>query len=95
LGWRNGNWIIKKTKNVEGLEWASRLSAMLQVSLVAYGAGGAFLGLAYYDLPYHILALIVVTRIVVERDLKAKSEKDLQQEVPSNDRPPMAQLQER
>jgi putative inorganic carbon (HCO3(-)) transporter len=95
LGWRNGNWIIKKTKNVEGLEWASRLSAMLQVSLVAYGAGGAFLGLAYYDLPYHILALIVVTRIVVERDLKAKSEKDLQPEVPSNDRPPMAQLQER
>jgi putative inorganic carbon (hco3(-)) transporter len=78
LGWRQGKWIIKATKNVAELEWANRLAIALQVSLVAYATGGAFLGLAYYDLPYYILALLVVTRIAVERDLEAMKQQEIQ-----------------
>ena len=39
----------------------SHLGAMIQVSLVAYGVGGAFLSLAYFDLPYYLLVLVVVS----------------------------------
>jgi hypothetical protein len=33
---------------------------MIQVSLVGYAAGGAFLGLAYFDLPYHLMIILVL-----------------------------------
>jgi probable O-glycosylation ligase (exosortase A-associated) len=51
------------------LLWARELCAMLQVSLIGYAVGGAFLGLAYFDLPYHMIALILVTSSFVERKL--------------------------
>lgn len=36
------------------------LARMLQISMVAYCSGGAFLSLAYFDLPWHIIALTVI-----------------------------------
>ena len=41
-------------------QWLSHLGAMCQVSLAGYAVGGAFLSLAYYDLPYNILVLVVL-----------------------------------
>jgi probable O-glycosylation ligase (exosortase A-associated) len=46
--------------------WVGHLGAMIQVSLTGYLVGGAFLSLAYFDLPYDLLVLIVVARMVVE-----------------------------
>ena len=43
---------------------------MCQVSLLGYGVGGAFLGLAYFDLPYHIMAIVVITGEMVRRGLE-------------------------
>jgi probable O-glycosylation ligase (exosortase A-associated) len=40
--------------------WLSSLGAMCQVSLVGYAVGGAFLSLAYFDLPYNLLILVVL-----------------------------------
>ena len=34
---------------------------MCQTSLVGYAVGGAFLSLAYFDLPYNIVVILVVT----------------------------------
>lgn len=42
------------------LSWAADLSRMLQVSIIGYAVGGAFLGLSYFDLYYHLIALIVI-----------------------------------
>lgn len=42
--------------------WLSQLGAMCQVSLIGYAVGGAFLSLAYFDLPYNILIMVVVAR---------------------------------
>jgi hypothetical protein len=36
------------------------MAAMVQVSLVGYTIGGAFLSLAYFDLLYDIIAILVV-----------------------------------
>jgi probable O-glycosylation ligase (exosortase A-associated) len=54
----------------EDLGWAALLAGMLQVSLVGYVVGGLFLGLAYFDLPYSLLALAVATHGVVARELR-------------------------
>jgi len=40
--------------------WAGDYAAMLRASLAAYAAGGVFLGLAYWDIPYHLIALSVL-----------------------------------
>ncbi len=47
------------------LAWAGDLAAMLQVSLVAYATSGAFLGLAYFDLYYHLVAMAVMVNVFV------------------------------
>jgi len=49
---------------------------MIQVSLIAYFVGGAFLSLAYYDVPYNLLVALVLTRVLVEKEIKALREKE-------------------
>jgi len=49
--------------------WAGEYCTMLRLSLVAYAAGGAFLGLAYFDLYYDVVAAVVLLKIIVRRDL--------------------------
>lgn len=66
LTWRKAAWIINKTNNNKDLKWCNFLSRMIQVSLVGYATGGAFLGLAYWDMPYHFIALVVVLGKIVE-----------------------------
>jgi probable O-glycosylation ligase (exosortase A-associated) len=61
---------IRLARGREDLQWASLLAGMLQVSLVGYVVGGTFLGLAYFDLPYSLLALVVATHGVVVRELR-------------------------
>jgi putative inorganic carbon (HCO3(-)) transporter len=47
--------------------WCGDLAAMCQVSLVGYLVGGAFLSLAYFDLPYYVMAAVVLARHWVHR----------------------------
>jgi len=59
--WLKCTRVIRATKKNPELTWARDLAAMIQVSLVAYMAAGAFLGLAYFDYIYHLVAITVVT----------------------------------
>ena len=62
-------------------KWLADLGAMCQVSLVGYLVGGAFLSLAYFDLPYNILVLVVVAR----QWLESKAwERELSPKAPSS-----------
>jgi len=84
LTWLSGSWIIRRARKVPELRWAADLARMVQVSIVGYGAAGAFLGLAYFDLIYHLVAVIVITRIIVEAhlgqgELAEKPEQDIAQ----------------
>lgn len=40
--------------------WVYMLASMCQVSLIGYMVGGAFLSLAYFDLPYNIVVMLIV-----------------------------------
>jgi hypothetical protein len=48
---------------------------MIQVSLVGYAVGGAFLSLAYYDVPYNLLVVLVLTRMLVDKAIKTADHK--------------------
>jgi hypothetical protein len=56
-------------KDEPSLLWAADLNRALQVSLIGYAVGGAFLGLAYFDYYYHLLAIIVLMRTLVTKRL--------------------------
>lgn len=60
--YREAGWLRKNARNEPNTLWAAQLGAMAQVSLVGYAVGGAFLSLGYYDLPYNIMALVVMAK---------------------------------
>ena len=77
MGWYKAGKVAKAVR-VRGSpedEWIADLMNMIKVSLLAYGSGGAFLSLAYFDLPWHLLAVI----ILVEQQAIAKGLMDKQQ----------------
>jgi len=49
------------------------MAEMLQCSVIAYALGGAFLGLAYFDLYYYLVVAGVILDVVY-RDEKRKAE---------------------
>jgi uncharacterized membrane protein YwaF len=57
--------VIRAARQRADLAWAASLAAMLQVSFCGFAAGGAFLGLAYFDLPYHLMSMVVILRVLV------------------------------
>lgn len=60
--WRDAARLRRRTRGNPEFEWIFYLAGMLQVALVGYGIGGAFLSLAYFDLPYNLLVILVVTQ---------------------------------
>jgi hypothetical protein len=42
---------------------------MAQVSMIGYAAAGAFLGLAYFDLYYTLVAVIVVCNVILQKQI--------------------------
>jgi probable O-glycosylation ligase (exosortase A-associated) len=70
LAWRTGADVIRLCRQRPDLRWASDLAAMIQVAFIGYWVGGAFLGLAYWDYPYLLIAVLVLTRLVVLKRLE-------------------------
>lgn len=75
LVWRDSSWIVRKARGRIDLQWASDLARMIQVSMIGYAVGGAFLSLAYYDVPYNLLVVIVLTRRLVEKAPQSTAQK--------------------
>lgn len=63
--WQSASWIRKNTPKLPATQWCFDLASMVQVSLAGYMVGGAFLSLAYFDLPYYLMVIIVLTRVWV------------------------------
>lgn len=67
LTWRSLSRVIKLTKGDLKASSENMLARMLQVSLIAFMSGGAFLSLAYFDLPWHIIAIAFILEELVKR----------------------------
>ncbi len=63
FAWRACSVVTKQARPYAEGQWIADLAAMLQVSLAGYAACGAFLGLAYFDFYYHLIALVVLVKI--------------------------------
>jgi len=50
-------------------EWASDYSAMLLASLLAYMIGGATVGIAYWELPYLLVAMAILIRMLARTEM--------------------------
>jgi putative inorganic carbon (HCO3(-)) transporter len=73
LAWRGAGRLRALSRANAELQWVHQLASMCQVALVGYAIGGAFLSLAYFDLPYNILIMIVVTQRWLERQARQPS----------------------
>jgi probable O-glycosylation ligase (exosortase A-associated) len=73
MSMRTGTRLLRATRDDPELRWAGELASMVQVSLIGFAAGGAFLGLAYFDLPYNLIALLVALQQVVTRALEQRA----------------------
>lgn len=60
--WRDAARLRRMARGSPEYEWVFHLAGMCQVALVGYAVGGAFLSLAYFDLPYNLLVTVVVTQ---------------------------------
>lgn len=69
--WRSGSTIIRRAAPHAELQWAKAMATMMQVGLLGFAVGGAFLSLAYFDVPYFIMAAMVALRLLVDRELSA------------------------
>lgn len=67
-GWRAAARLRKNSRDKPDIAWLFQLGGMTQVSLVGFAVGGAFLSLAYFDLPYNVvLAVVLAQRWRAER----------------------------
>ena len=60
--WFTAGWLRRNAKAIPQAAWCAELGGMCQVALIGYAVGGAFLSLAYFDLPYEIMVALLVTR---------------------------------
>lgn len=69
LVWWQCAWIRRNCRDHPDLQWAFSLASMAQVGLVGYAVGGAFLDLAFWDVPYYLFAAIASAQYVVKQQL--------------------------
>ena len=72
MTWRTASWVIGRSHRDREKRWLADLAAMTQVSLVGYATAGAFLGLAYVDYYYTLIALVVLCKTVLVSSAEAK-----------------------
>jgi probable O-glycosylation ligase (exosortase A-associated) len=75
--WLRAGTLAKKAEAVPDLApWMPSLMRMVQVGVLGYGAGGAFLSLAYLDLPYYLMGFVLLAEVFLKRstvDARAKA----------------------
>jgi len=64
--WNTGNRVRTLAKDSVETKWAADLAGMAQVSMIGYAAAGAFLGLAYFDLYYTLIAIMVMCSMILK-----------------------------
>ena len=73
MAWRTASWVIGRARRDREKRWAADLAAMVQVSLVGYASAGAFLGLAYFDYYYTLVALVILCKTVLMSDTVSRA----------------------
>jgi probable O-glycosylation ligase (exosortase A-associated) len=83
LTWRTAARLNKIGRDDPEFQWASDLSAMIQVSLAAYAVAGGFVGLGYFDLPYHLMVIVALTKSAVRNEAAELEEASAESPAPA------------
>lgn len=70
--WQTAASLRKMSNGVKEAAWANDLAAMCQVSIFGFAVGGAFLNMAYFDLPYNVMVMLVAARVWVRERMWQK-----------------------
>jgi putative inorganic carbon (HCO3(-)) transporter len=68
--WLAARDLVKLGRRYPEHKWAADMGPMIQVSMIAYASTGAFLSLAYYDLPYNVMIMAVIAQRLVRASLR-------------------------
>ncbi|MDR0775285.1 MAG: putative O-glycosylation ligase, exosortase A system-associated [Azonexus sp.] len=68
--WTTAGKLMKIGTQQPSLGWTRDLGAMIQASMVGYAVGGAFLSLAYFDLPYNIMIIVILAKYFADQELE-------------------------
>tara|TARA_R110001583_G_scaffold195457_1_gene373808 strand:- start:8650 stop:10017 length:1368 start_codon:yes stop_codon:yes gene_type:complete len=66
ITYRMAGSIVKISRRDSELSWALNFANMAKVSMVGFAVGGAFLDLAYWDMPYYLMVALTATRLIVD-----------------------------
>ena len=74
VSWRKAGQLAKLTRaDPEFGDWVPVLMPMVQVSLLGFAVGGAFLSMMQFDIPYYIIGYVVMVDATVRDRLKARA----------------------
>jgi probable O-glycosylation ligase (exosortase A-associated) len=73
--WYTARNIIRRTKKIPEFGWMRDMVSMVLVSLAGYATGGAFVGLGYFDLPYHLMAIVVLCECVLNDTMRSAAKR--------------------
>jgi len=59
LTYRTAGRLVRAAKGRPEYLWVEQLGAVTMMSLIGFAVGGAFLNLAYWDMPYYFMVLVV------------------------------------
>ena len=68
--WRTAGNIVRKAGDRPDLAWARHYGLMMQVSIVGFAVGGAFLSIMLFDVPYYLIGCTLVASRFVDEQLK-------------------------
>jgi putative inorganic carbon (HCO3(-)) transporter len=77
--WVAASKIIRIAKDRANLQWAYDFSLMMQVSLIGFAVGGAFLSLVNFDVPYYLVGIMAATLSLVRREAADEARATLQE----------------
>ena len=86
--WLSCGRLIKRTKDIESLEWICNLARCTRLSLFGYAVAGAALNMAYFEMMYVVVVLIAIQERLVRQHFQAA---DLSSKMASDDLRPQQQ----
>ncbi len=64
----------KKVKGNDDLIWMGRMAFAAECAIIGFMSGGVVIGLGYFDLLYHLIALTIVLNLVYNKTLNEQDE---------------------
>jgi hypothetical protein len=66
--WFTASRVARRADKAEATKWLADLCRMVQVSMIAYGTAGAFLGLGYFDYYYSLIVIVIVAQRILNAE---------------------------